>query len=438
MGLFDIFNRLDTITNNGLNLIHDKKTKNLLYTYYKKSGKIEGLLQVFHSVGYSGHNPNYKQSNIGFVRQEYFFMDGLPNGYFKEYDSNGNLYCHIENIKSNSFNFKLTFSIIFLKSKLLFSDKYQINGFVNEYYTNNTLSSEKKVKENKLISSKSYYQNGQLRYDEKKGIEYYENGQLKNDKKKGTEYYEDGILKSYKKFGEEYLDHKTYRLKSDLKEHKEYNEKGVLIYDLKGGKEFNKNGQLKSDLKEGKEYYENGKLKSDLKEGKEYYENGNIKIDNPAGKNYLKSKNLNLNIFNGIYSFDELIHSNKPIKKFNYFEYFKEIYLFDMNGILISKDEIIDRYHLKYDKIRRIESKRRLAKSGIRINMAPERDRVELLFHGLILINSCCFSVEEEIFFSSNGNINLDDPYSNYISNICLIPNDGEAGTLQYIGEIPK
>ena len=85
-----------------------------------------------------------------------------------------------------------------------------------------------------------------------------------------------------------------------------------------------------------------------------------------------------------------------------------------------------------------LRRKRRLAKSGIRISMAPERDREELLFHGSILINSCCFSVEEEIFFSSYGNINLDDPYSNYTSNICLIPNDCEAVTLQYIGEIPK
>ena len=101
-----------------------------------------------------------------------------------------------------------------------------------------------------------------------------------------------------------------------------------------------------------------------------------------------------------------------------------------MNGILISKDEIIDKYHLKYDKIRRIESKHSLAKSGIKISMAPERDREKLLFHGSILINGCCFSVEEEIFFSSYGNINLDDPYSNYTSNICLIPYDSQAGTL--------
>ncbi len=38
MGLFDIFNKLDINTNNGLNLIHDKKNKNLLYAFNKKNG----------------------------------------------------------------------------------------------------------------------------------------------------------------------------------------------------------------------------------------------------------------------------------------------------------------------------------------------------------------------------------------------------------------
>ena len=114
MGLFDIFNRLDTKTNNGLNLIHDKKTKNLLYAFNKKNGRIDGLVQVFYSVSSSGHNPHYKLTNVGFVRQEYFFIDGLPNGYFKEFDSKGNLTCYIENLKSNSFNFSSNFSINFL------------------------------------------------------------------------------------------------------------------------------------------------------------------------------------------------------------------------------------------------------------------------------------------------------------------------------------
>ena len=120
MGLFDFFKRLDTQKNNGLNLIHDKRNKNLLYAFNKKNGKIEGLLQVFHSVGYSGHNPNYKKTNVGLVHQEYFFIDGFPNGHFKEFDSKGNLIYHIENIKSNSFNFTLYFSLDIIKPKLLF------------------------------------------------------------------------------------------------------------------------------------------------------------------------------------------------------------------------------------------------------------------------------------------------------------------------------
>jgi hypothetical protein len=73
MGIFDIFNKLDTKSNNGLNLIHNKITKDLLYAFHKKNGEIEGLFQVFHSVSESGNNPNYKRKNVGFVHQEYFF-----------------------------------------------------------------------------------------------------------------------------------------------------------------------------------------------------------------------------------------------------------------------------------------------------------------------------------------------------------------------------
>ena len=73
MGLFNIFNRLDTKNNNGLNLIYDKKTKNLLYAYNKKNGKIEGLLQVFYSVEDSSRNPNYKRNDVGLVNKEFVF-----------------------------------------------------------------------------------------------------------------------------------------------------------------------------------------------------------------------------------------------------------------------------------------------------------------------------------------------------------------------------
>ena len=257
MGLFDIFNRLDTKNNNGLNLIHDKETKDLIFAFNRKNGRIDGLVQVFYSVNSSGHNPNYKLTNVGFVRQEYLFIDGFPNGYFKEFDSKGNLSYHIENIKSNSFNFSLNFSINFIKPNLLFSDRYLINGFVNEYYPNGILSKELKVVENKLNSSKSYYQNGQLNYDSIESKEYYDNGQLKKDLKSGEEYYE--------------------------------------------------NGQLKSDIKVGKEYYINGNIKIDNFRGKEYYilENLNPDIFNEifSFKDILKTNFMISNkIINDYYS----------------------------------------------------------------------------------------------------------------------------------------
>ncbi len=171
MGLFDFYTG-NTTNNDGLNLIYSKENGDLLYAFNKKNGKIDGLLQIFHSVRSSGQNPNYIKTNVGLVKQEYFFIDGLPNGYFKEFDSKGNLSYYIENIKSNSFNFSSKFSIyFFLNTKLLFSDKYQINGFVNEYYTNGTLSAVKKVEENKLISSEFYYKNGQrYSYSANKGM----------------------------------------------------------------------------------------------------------------------------------------------------------------------------------------------------------------------------------------------------------------------------
>lgn len=230
MGIFDFFNKLDTKSNNGLNLIHNKSTKDLQYAFHMKNGKIEGLFQVFHSVSKSGNNPNYKRVNVGFVHQEYFFINGLPNGYFKEYDFKGNLCCQIDSIKTNTFNFNSNFSIDFLKSKLLFSEKYQINGFVNEYYNNGSISRERKVEENKIITSKSYYQNGQLHFDFIELKEYYENGQIKKDSKGNIkEYYE--------------------------------------------------NGQIKFDIISGKEYYESGALKIDNKCGAKYLKLENINPD---------------------------------------------------------------------------------------------------------------------------------------------------------------
>jgi hypothetical protein len=286
MGLFDFYTG-NTTNNDGLNLIYSKENGDLLYAFNKKNGKIDGLLQIFHSVRSSGQNPNYIKTNVGLVKQEYFFIDGLPNGYFKEFDSKGNLSYYIENIKSNSFNFSSKFSIYFLNTKLLFSDKYQINGVIKSFLDDSF--KEYKIQENKLISEKEFFNNGNLKYDKNKKIRYYENGILHHD------------------------------------------------------------------LNEGKIYYETGVLKCDLKEGKEYYKNGNIKIDIPSGKNYFKSNNYNINFFDQSYlfSFEDALfntrnkkYNNYPYNGFlgNFYEYFKEIYFYDEKGMLISKDEIINKF----------------------------------------------------------------------------------------------
>jgi antitoxin component YwqK of YwqJK toxin-antitoxin module len=196
MGLFNFFNRLDTKTNDGLNLIHHQDTKNLLYTFNKRNGKIEGLLQVFRSVASSGQNPNYTKTNVGLVHQEYFFINGLPNGYFKEYDFKGNLKIHSESIKSVDFLF---FNKVFysekLKTYLLFTKEYKINGFLKIFDKNGNLESEEQYKKNELINRKMFFSNGQLKYDSNEGKKYYENGQLKSDIKEGKEYYENGNIK---------------------------------------------------------------------------------------------------------------------------------------------------------------------------------------------------------------------------------------------------
>jgi tetratricopeptide (TPR) repeat protein len=334
MGLFDIFYRLDLKTNNGLNLIRDKENKNLLYAFNKKNGKIDGLLQIFHSVRSSGQNPNYKKTNVGLVYQEYFFIDGLPNGYFKEFDSKGNLSCYIENIKANSFNFKSKFSINFLNTELLFSDKYQINGFVNEYNTNGilstgTLSAVKKVKDNKLISSESYYENGQLHKDYIKLKEYYENGQLKKDS--------NGIVK---------------------------------------------------------EYYENGQLKFDLIRGKEYFENGAIKIDNDYGAKYLILENLNTVFLNENYSFEKFLSKDTILKNKRIYDYFKNVLIYDNEGKLINIEQIIDLYDQEdYDKS--ISARRKILGGHVSITHLPY---FETKYSEPLLINNFCFIVSVKYY----------------------------------------
>jgi tetratricopeptide (TPR) repeat protein len=372
MGLFDIFNRLDTKTNNGLNLIHDKKTKNLLYAFNKKNGRIDGLVQVFYSVGSSGHNPNYKLTNVGFVRQEYLFIDGFPNGYFKEFDSKGNLSYHIDNIKSNTFNFILNFSLNFLKPRLLFSDKYQINGFVNEYYPNGILSKELKVVENKLNSSKSYYQNGQLNYDSIESKEYYDNGQLKKNLKSGEEYYE--------------------------------------------------NGQLKKDLKTGEEYYKNGQLKFDILRGKEYYENGTIKIDNDCGAKYLISESLNPVYFKDNNSFDKFLKKDTIINDNKFYNYYKNILIYNEEGELINIEQIINLYDQEDYFLRASRLRKSFREMGGHISITS-KPYLDTKCSEPILINNYCFSVCVKFYGDPFLKINLDttthlSPYTGWYNNI--------------------
>jgi antitoxin component YwqK of YwqJK toxin-antitoxin module len=80
-----------------LNLIYSKENGDLLYSFNKKNGKIEGLLQVFYSVKKSKNNPNYQKTNVGLVHEEYFFLNGLINGPYKKYDINSKLLLQIKN-----------------------------------------------------------------------------------------------------------------------------------------------------------------------------------------------------------------------------------------------------------------------------------------------------------------------------------------------------
>ena len=196
MGLFDFLKKQqNTITNDGLNLIYSKENGDLLYVYNKNDGKIEGLLQVFHNTKVSSNNPNYKKTNVGLVHQEYYFINGLPNGYFKEYDFKGNLKIHSESIKSVDFDFNKVVHSEKLKTNLLFTKEYKINGFLKIFDRNGNLESEEQYKKNELINRKMFFLNGQLKYDSNEGKKYYENGQLKSDIKEGKEYYENGNIK---------------------------------------------------------------------------------------------------------------------------------------------------------------------------------------------------------------------------------------------------
>jgi antitoxin component YwqK of YwqJK toxin-antitoxin module len=84
MGLFDILTGNKT-TKNGLNLIYSKNG-DLLYEFNKIAGKIEGILKVYYSLTDSSNGPNLSSKKVGLVKEEYFFLNGLPNGNYKKFD----------------------------------------------------------------------------------------------------------------------------------------------------------------------------------------------------------------------------------------------------------------------------------------------------------------------------------------------------------------
>ena len=187
MGLFDFFNKHNNvITDDGLNLIYSKDNNYLLYAYYKHKGKIEGLLQVFHNPKVSGYNPNYERdSRVGLVFQEYFFSEGLQNGVFKEFNENGKLVIYRENLKSDFLDFNNPIWSNKMPTKLIVPDNLEINGNLNKYYKNGLIKEEENYINGKLVNLKLYYENGQLKYDKKEGVEYYNNGNIKTKKSQG-------------------------------------------------------------------------------------------------------------------------------------------------------------------------------------------------------------------------------------------------------------
>lgn len=369
MGLFNIFNKLDTKNNNGLNLIYDKKTKNLLYAYNKKNGKIEGLLQVFYSVEDSSRNPNYKRNDVGLVSKEFVFINGLINGDFKEYDSNGNLFYYIENIKSNSFNFILKFSCrnFYENKQLPVNDGYQINGFLFRYNSDGTFSKAKFTENNNLLWE-NYYKNGQIIYDSIERKCYYANGQLKEDLKSGEKYYEDGVIKK-----------------------------------TKNGEKFYNNGQLKKDLKSGCEYCENGQLKFDITNGREYYDNGQLKIKNDCGAKYLISEKLNRDYFKVNYSFDYFLKSDTIIKDNIIYEYYKNILIYDEDGKLLNIEQIIKLYNQEdYFEVEKLKWSKRIKNTSDEFESFNQPYFLWRItnneFSKPLLINDFCFIVSVKYY----------------------------------------
>ena len=379
MGLFDFLTGNKT-TKNGLNLIYSKKG-DLLYEFNKIAGKIEGKLKVYYSLKESSNNPSISRKQVGLVYEEYFFLNGLPNGNYKRFDRESKLIIEIEYIKSEIIDFNSSFYIqIDTKGiRLLFSNFYEVNGNVriNNYHY--------EIINNKII--KEFYENGQLKYDNQNGMHYYENGQLKQNSRRCKKYYENGQLELNWKSGEAYYE----------------------------------NGQLKTNPTSGEEYYENGQLKFDLMNGREYYENGSIKIKNDKGAKYFKLENLNQENFKRNNSFDCFIEGDSIISNTMIYNYYKNVLIYNESGEFYTVGQIIEIYSQENYLKRDSRIRERYASLGVRISRTP------LLYWKTeysepILINNFCFIVNVDYYQNAiKTNMNTTthlNPYTGLYNNI--------------------
>lgn len=393
MGILNFFKKpKNTISKNGLNLIYSEISGDLLYAFNKNDDKIEGLFQIFYEVKDSGINNNYNKKNIGFVFQEYNFINGLPNGFFKEYDSQSILITHIDNVKSNTFDFNVSNTNSDLGIKFHFSNRYLINGIVSKY---SNLNGKSKLKrefdygDNILISQKQFYDNGQLYFDTKLKKYYYPDGTLKKDEKTGLSFYE--------------------------------------------------NGNLKEDITDLKFYYPNGVLRCDLKKGIENYENGNLKIDNLIGAEFYKSKKSSYSMFNKINSLDDALKKTDVLKLLTYNNYFKDIFIYDQNGKLISNDEIDRKFWVStYEYVNnnkeinheKVESNIGDDMPKIQYSKSLSTTVIETKYFGPLIINGYCLEIKEEVY----------EDYLNGIifSNYKLIQFNGTYNNHNYINGIQQ
>jgi hypothetical protein len=143
-------------------------------------------------------------------------------------------------------------------------------------------------------------------------------------------------------------------------------------------------------------------LRCDLKKGIENYENGNLKIDNRIGAEFYKSKKSSFSIFNKINSLDEALKNEEVMKLLTYNNYFKDIFIYDENGKLISNDEIDSKFWVVSRKNEIGDEKEWLKKASqndINFNISlPTKTRIECNSFGPLTINGYCIEIVEEVF----------------------------------------